>query len=122
VIRFAALCAVTACAFDPTPADEASLTIENATSWSVAAIEALPCNGSGQASLLARPLDVGATTTVHLDVGCYRLIATSSGDTEQWTDVQDITAGSGSFVWRLTTTAAQSHSPGEPGCGGPPPP
>ncbi|HEX4453645.1 MAG TPA: hypothetical protein VH143_22390 [Kofleriaceae bacterium] len=118
MIRLAALCAVAACAFDPTPIDEASLTIENATSWSIAAALALPCNGSGQASLLVRPLDAGATTTVYLDAGCYSLIASSSDDAEQWTEVKTITAGPASVVWRLTTTAAQSH---EPGCGGPPP-
>jgi hypothetical protein len=112
VIRLAALVAVSACAFDPTPADEASLTIENQTSWSVAVAVALPCDGSGQSSLLARPLDSGATTTVVLDAGCYSLIATSSGDTERWTDVKTITAGSAAFVWRLTTIAAQSHEPG----------
>jgi hypothetical protein len=116
VIRLAALFGLlAACAFDPT--EIVSLTIENASPWSIATVDALACAGSGQSSLLADPLDSGATTTVVIDAGCYDLIATSAGDDERWTDV-DVAAGSAALVWRLTTAAAQSH---EPGCGGPPP-
>jgi hypothetical protein len=91
---------------------DASLTIENDSTWPVSTVYVWPCGSDTGSNQLAAPIAAGAEITVEdITSGCYSFRAINSDATESWeSDEQQLAALQRGWTWTLTTSNARTPS------------
>ncbi|HEY1547617.1 MAG TPA: hypothetical protein VGG28_07350 [Kofleriaceae bacterium] len=89
---------------------DASLTIQNNSSWVVGYVFIWPCGTSTVGNnQITTPIEIdGKATVAHIPPGCYNQGAVTSDETELWeSDEQELTVLAGGWLWTLTDATAQ---------------